>query len=106
VHSPTVNSTSVGRAGLGRLQRLGITLGDGAGEGVLLREDRSAVLLLRVWLESDAEGFRARLTEMGVGDPEGPAEDHTYAVAASPRDVLRSVSQWLDEFLEADPVGD
>jgi hypothetical protein len=71
---------------------------------MFVREDRSAVLLLRVWLESGAEGFRARLTEMG--GPERPAEDHTYAVAASPRDVLRSVSQWLDEFLEADPVGD
>jgi hypothetical protein len=65
-------------------------------------DDRSAALLVRVWLEDGAEGFRARLTS--VGDPGD--DDRTVAVAASPGELLDAVSQWLDEFLAPGTVSD
>jgi hypothetical protein len=73
---------------------------------VLVTEDRSAALLLRVWLEDGADGFRARLTEVRDGEPTPGGSSRTYAVAASPREALRSVSEWLDEFLREGPTGD
>lgn len=57
-------------------------------------DDRSAALLVRVWLEEGGE-FRARVTAAGMHG----AEDRTVALAASRGDVLDAVSAWLDEFL-------
>jgi hypothetical protein len=63
-----------------------------------LREDKNAVLLVRVWLEDDEDTFRARLTSMGRA-PHGELKDMTVAVAASPRDVVDAVVVWLEQFI-------
>jgi len=60
-----------------------------------LTEDPSAALLVRVWREDGAESFRARLTAVGLHG----SEERTVALAASTSDVIRAVSQWLDDFL-------
>jgi len=59
-------------------------------------DDRTAALLVRVWLEDGTESFRARVTAVA---PTAPAEGATVAVASSPADVLAAVRTWLDEFL-------
>lgn len=60
-----------------------------------MADDRSAALLLRVWLEEGSDQFRARL--MAVGSGQG--SDRTVALASSPDDVLEAVRHWLDEYL-------
>ncbi|MBB3084067.1 hypothetical protein [Geodermatophilus sabuli] len=70
-----------------------------------LVDDRSAVLLVRVWLE-EAGAFRARLTTLGGATEESPTDEVTVAVASSPRDVLDAVRDWLDDVVgdSTDPV--
>jgi hypothetical protein len=63
---------------------------------VAVTDDRSAALLVRVWLEDGTEQFRARVLAVG---PETPAGDRTVAVASSPSEVIDAVSRWLEEFL-------
>jgi hypothetical protein len=77
---------------------------------VLVSSDRATALLIRVWLEGEQEpgsAFRARV--MAVRGP-GTArvEDVTLAVAASPREVIAAVGDWLEGFLgdAPDPVDD
>ena len=65
--------------------------------------DRSAVLLVRVWLEDGVESFRARLTSMDTTTGRGAAQEGTAAVASSPGDVVEAVRAWLDEFLRDAP---
>ena len=65
-------------------------------------EDRSAALLVRVWLEDGAEHFRARVTAVGVHG----SEDRTVALAASTSDLIDAVSRWLDDFVRYGPVTD
>jgi hypothetical protein len=60
--------------------------------------DRTAALVVRVWIEDD-EGFRARLTGSAHDEDEDTAEQITVAVAATPGDVIDAVRAWLDEFL-------
>jgi hypothetical protein len=67
-----------------------------------LTEDRSAALVVRVWLEDGAEHFRARVTAV---DMHG-YEDRTVALAASTSDLIYAVSKWLDEFLRFGTVTD
>ena len=67
-----------------------------------MADDRSAALLVRVWLE-DGTDFRARVTAVGR---EAPEEDRTVAVASSPREVLEAVSHWLDDFRRYGTVTD
>jgi hypothetical protein len=55
--------------------------------------DRSATLLVRVWLEED-DSFRARLT--AVSPTSGPAAEEEVGTAASPDQVLAEVAAWLD----------
>jgi hypothetical protein len=71
-------------------------------EGRLLTEDRSAALLVRVWLEDDAENFRARMTAVGMPG----SADQTVALAASPSDVIDAVGKWLEDFLRYGNVTD
>lgn len=59
-------------------------------------DDRSAALLLRVWIEEGSDQFRARV--MAVGSGEGG--DRTVALASSPDEVLEAVGHWLDEYLQ------
>jgi hypothetical protein len=58
-------------------------------------DDRSAALLVRVWLEGGADQFRARVTAVGLE----ASEDRTIALASSPGEVVDAVRDWLDEFL-------
>jgi hypothetical protein len=60
--------------------------------------DRSAALLIRVWLE-DRNEFRARLIAVATGQIDAAGEETTIAISSSPSDVLRTVSEWLDRFL-------
>ncbi|MGY1810519.1 hypothetical protein ACI8AF_24375 [Blastococcus sp. SYSU D00669] len=66
-------------------------------------EDRSAALLVRVWLEDAADGFRARVTAIGR---ETPDEDRTIAVASTPGEVLDAVRQWLESFTNYETKAD
>ena len=66
-----------------------------------LDQDRSASLLVRVWLESETDGFRARLTSVDVS-PGADAGEVTVGVASSPTDVLALVRTWLTTFLGPD----
>ncbi len=61
-----------------------------------MANDRSAALLVRVWLEDGPESFRARVTAVGR---EAAADDATVAVASSPGDVVSAVRAWLEEFV-------
>ncbi len=70
---------------------------------VAVSDDRSAVLLLRVWLEDGGEQFRARLSSLARARDEGQEEELTVAVASSPSDVLTALGDWLDEFLDHAP---
>ena len=65
---------------------------------VTLNEDRSASLLVRVWLEGDTDEFRARLTSVDTSPGAGDVEV-TVGVASSPTDVLAVVRTWLTTFL-------
>src|SRR3954469_24422332 len=73
---------------------------------VTLNDERSAALLVRVWVEEGTVGFRGRVSSIDTsGGPEGGAEV-TFAVVSSPSDVLVAVGRWLDDFTRAatDPI--
>ena len=65
--------------------------------------DRSAALLVRVWLEDGAQVFRGRLmcTETSPGGR--GAEEVAVALASSPRDVVDAVRAWLGQFVDGAP---
>jgi hypothetical protein len=69
---------------------------------VSLDQDRSASLLLRVWLESGTDDFRARLTTLDTSPGEAGAPELTVGVASSPDEVITVVSVWLAAFLDPD----
>ena len=60
-----------------------------------MADDRSAALLIRVWLEG-AGAFRARLTTIAGAEDQAPAHEVTVAVASTPGDVLEAVRAWLE----------
>ncbi|WP_244523828.1 hypothetical protein [Blastococcus sp. DSM 46786] len=66
-----------------------------------MADDRSAALLMRVWIEHGAEQFRARLIAVGA---DGQESGRTVALASSPDDVLGAVGHWLDELLRQEPA--
>lgn len=71
-----------------------------------MTDERCAVLLIRVWLEGQDGGFRARLTAMGTSaGSEDPVAETTVALGASPRDVVTAVERWLGEFVEGPAAG-
>ena len=63
-----------------------------------MERERSAALLVRVWLEDDADGFRARVTAVGTRPGEADA-DSTVAGAATRSDLLDAWREWLDRFV-------
>jgi hypothetical protein len=69
---------------------------------VIVEQDRSAALLVRVWTEDGAEGFRARVTAMDTSGSDSTGEELTIAVAASPGDLLDALRAWLEQFLDPD----
>ena len=62
-----------------------------------LNDDRSATLVVRVWLEGGPDNFRARLTtvDTSVGHEGG----ELTVGASSPGEVVDAVHAWLDDFL-------
>jgi hypothetical protein len=61
---------------------------------VTVDEDRSGVLLVRVWLEDGADGFRARLTALGPGRGDEEGQERAVAVASSPAATAAAVYAW------------
>jgi hypothetical protein len=65
---------------------------------VTLNDDRSAALLIRVWVEGGTDDFRGRVSSIDTsGGAEGTSEV-TFAVASSTSDVLDAVRRWLENF--------
>jgi hypothetical protein len=75
---------------------------------VPVSDDRSAALLVRVWLEGDIGAMRARLTALRPSQDGEPPEEVTVAVVASTGDVLRAVGEWLEDVLgdRPEPIDD
>ncbi|MGY1650305.1 hypothetical protein [Geodermatophilus sp. SYSU D01119] len=67
--------------------------------------DRSAALVVRVWLEDGARVFRGRLTTMETSPGGRGGEEVGVAVVATPRDAADAVRAWLDQFV-GDPASD
>jgi hypothetical protein len=72
---------------------------------VTLDDDRSATLILRVWLEGGTDGFRGRVTTVDTSVRHGGGE-LTVGVAASPGELVDAVRAWLDEFLGSSQPAD
>jgi len=70
---------------------------------VTLDDDRSAALVIRVWLERETDQFRGRLTAIDTSPGSDGGDGATVAVASSPREVTDAVSQWLDDFVHDAP---
>ncbi len=63
----------------------------------MVRQERSSLLVIRAWIENDAEagGFRARITRV----PDASAPEPVETVAASGAEVVASVEEWLQELV-------
>jgi hypothetical protein len=66
---------------------------------VPVSDDRSAALLIRVWLEGDHGAMRARLTTLLPSRGDEAPDEVAVAVVASASDVLSAVGEWLDDVL-------
>lgn len=64
---------------------------------VTLNDDRSAALLIRVWVEEGAGSVRSRVSSIDTSGGEDTGEI-TVAVTESTDDVLQAVRRWLDDF--------
>ena len=67
---------------------------------VSLDQNRSASLLLRVWLESETDDLRARLTSLDTSPGKAGGPELTVGVASSPDEVVDLVKTWLAAFLD------
>jgi len=65
---------------------------------VTLNDDRSAALLIRVWVEEGSDGFRGRVSSIDTSGGAAGESEVTFAVASSPSDVMVAVRRWLDDF--------
>jgi hypothetical protein len=70
---------------------------------VTLDDDRSAALVIRVWLEGETHQFRSRLTAASTSAGSALGEEVTVAVVSSPRELTDAVSQWLQDFVRDAP---
>jgi hypothetical protein len=72
---------------------------------VTLNDDRSAALLIRVWVEEGTGGFRSRVSSIDTSGAEDTGEI-TVAVASSTDGVLDAVRRWLEDFTRraSDPI--
>jgi hypothetical protein len=75
-----------------------VTRRDPTGWTVSLDQDRSASLLLRVWLEHGTE-FRARLTSVETSPGDEAGGEVTVSLASSPSEVIEAMESWLMAFL-------
>jgi hypothetical protein len=69
-------------------------------------DDRSAALLVRVWMEGGRDTFRCRLTAIDTSPSPTAGEERTLTVTSSSSEAMATVREWLDRFLEraADPI--
>jgi hypothetical protein len=60
----------------------------------MVRHERNSLLVIRAWIENDAEAgeFRARLTSV----PDASTPEPVETVAASRAEVVSIVEEWLD----------
>ena len=63
----------------------------------MVRQERSSLLVIRAWIENDAEagGFRARITRV----PDTSEPEPVETVAASGAEVVASVEEWLQDLV-------
>ena len=69
-----------------------------SGEDGLMKtpsSDRTGILILRLWIEANADGFRARITQ--TLDSSGP--ERAMATAGTPDAVYAAVRTWVEEFV-------
>jgi hypothetical protein len=66
---------------------------------VIVEQDRSASLLVRVWTEGPGGAFRARVTAVDTSGADSTGQEVAVAVAASPSDLLDALGQWLADFV-------
>jgi hypothetical protein len=65
-----------------------------------VNEDRSATLILRVWVEGGTGDLRGRLTSLDTSAGQ-EADEVTVTVASSPGALVDAVGAWLEEFVRA-----
>jgi hypothetical protein len=70
---------------------------------VTLKDDRSATLLVRVWLEGGTDDFRGRLATVDTSLAQGGDVEVSFAVTSSPDATVEAVRSWLDAFLVRAP---
>jgi hypothetical protein len=63
--------------------------------GVGSSQERTGVLVIRVWVEGDEERFRARITQ----SLDVTAAEQVVSSAASVEDISAAVRAWLDAFI-------
>ena len=68
-----------------------------------LNQDRSATLIVRVWLEGDTDHFRGRVATVDTSEGHEGGGEMTVAVASSPSELVDAVRAWLDAFLGRAP---
>jgi len=61
------------------------------------REDKITVLTIRVWKEPGVPGWRARVSSL----PDAGKRATNAKVVSSLDDVLQTVREWVQEFLDA-----
>jgi hypothetical protein len=70
---------------------------------VTLNDDRSAVLVIRVWIEGGTDEIRGRLTAAYTSSGSAVGEEVTVAVASSQRELTEAVGDWLRQFVRDAP---
>ena len=73
---------------------------------VTLNDDRSAALLIRVWVEEGTDEFRGRISAIDTSGGAQGSGEVAFAVASSPSEVVDAVRRWLEDLPRpaADPI--
>jgi hypothetical protein len=66
-------------------------------------DERSATLLVRVWVEGGTDNFRGRLATVDTSLAQGGDVEVSFAVTSSPDATVEAVRSWLDAFLVRAP---
>ncbi len=62
-------------------------------------DERTAVLVIRAWLESQAPRLRARISQT----PDLVGGEESSTVVSTPEAVTRAVTEWLEALLHRTP---
>lgn len=57
--------------------------------------DRTAILVVRLWVEPSADGLRARITRT----LDAAGVEQAMSTAATPDDICAAVRSWVDAFV-------